>query len=263
MMNKDNEQQIKNINVNKKNKVSNLFKNKFVLKIILKIIIILIIVLSFFFIRKINNARLNSLQVKFEKNENEYSSLQTQLSGIENILAGYRRINRTSEDNNFDNRSLIYRNLYPDEYLSKITNKITEYFSVDKIEDLTLKAEQSKVSNLNFNITDADDVGHFNSIKDFIQNMKNVSHNNIAINTKKISIDFLSNYEYPVYQIISVFEQKLPGYVVVKNISITPKSDELKYLYYNFRFHNKKIDINVANRFNCLIELEWDVLNEN
>ena len=52
MMNKDNEQQVKNINVNKKNKISNLFKNKFALKIILKIIIILIIVLSFFFIRK-------------------------------------------------------------------------------------------------------------------------------------------------------------------------------------------------------------------
>ena len=64
-------------------------------------------------------------------------------------------------------------------------------------------------------------------------------------------------------QIISVFEQKLPGYVVVKNISITPKNNESKYLYYNFRFHNKKIDIDVANRFNCLIELEWDVLNEN
>ena len=262
-MNKDNEKQIKNINVNKKNKTSSFFANKFALKIMLKIIIIFLIVLSFFLLRKINSTKLNSLKAKFEKNESEYSSLQTQINSIENILSGYSRINRASEDNNFDDRSRIYKNLNPDEYLSKITNKISEYFSVDKIEDLTLKAENSKISNLNFNITDANDINNVNDIKNFIQSMKSVSKNNININTKKISINFSSNYEYPVYQIISVFEQKLPGYVIVKNISITPKSDELKYLYYNNRFHKKKIDIDVANRFNCLIELGWYVLNEN
>jgi hypothetical protein len=113
-----------------------------------------------------------------------------------------------------------------------------------------------KVNGENETANNIDDLKQF--IKEFTYSDKKLS-----LNDNTIKLSFSANYEYVVFKIINIFEELLPGYVVMKNITISPNDNDGKYFYYDFKFKDRPIKKEIQDRLKCNVELQWIVLTNN
>jgi len=83
---------------------------------------------------------------------------------------------------------------------------------------------------------------------------------NFSVTTDTLTINFLADYEYVAYHMLEMLKQVLPGNVIVKSFSVQPVRVELKKMLYARRFENQNENnfrLDLDNRLNCTIELEW------
>jgi len=85
---------------------------------------------------------------------------------------------------------------------------------------------------------------------------------NATIDSSIVKVSFNADYEYVAYRVLEMLKQIFPGYFVVKSISVVPVNEDVKRIFYDRKFKNKKIDkkLHLDDRLNCSIEFEWIML---
>ena len=90
-----------------------------------------------------------------------------------------------------------------------------------------------------------------------INNKQNIVY---KLESGVVKVSFQADYEYVVYRILNIMQHVLPGYVVVKSISVSGSDQDRASLLYDRSFNKSKrktFFVDLKNRLNCLMELEW------
>ena len=86
----------------------------------------------------------------------------------------------------------------------------------------------------------------------------------VSLESNVVRVDFQADYEYVAYRVLKMMKQLLPGYVVVRSVSVQPVRDDVRRALYDRKFNGQNFNdkvIDFDGRLNCTIELEWIYLS--
>ena len=206
------------------------------------------------FVKQIITQKKNDLQKK-----------KTEISKIDKTI---KFIEKEQINVNLEKKYGFYSSFDKQEFLNSIVDKMNDKendiisqgdVSISRLNDeyssFSIKIVQpSKNNKKNKNINDI--IDHLKSEMVINDNQKI----DFSIEKSTLLISFRADYEYVVYRILTMMKQILPGYVVVKSLTVRPAREELRRMLYIKHFDNQNDNfskIELDNRLNCSIELEW------
>lgn len=203
------------------------------------------------------------------------NDLQKKKAEISKIDKTIKFIEKEQINANLEKKYGFYSSFDRQEFLNLIADKMNNNESdVTSSEGITINHSNDEYSSFSIKIVQSNnkDNKKNKNIDDIINRLKNemvVSNNqkiDFSIEKNTLLVSFRADYEYVVYRILAMMKQILPGYIVVKSLSVRPAREELRRMLYIKRFDNQNNNlskIELDNRLNCSIELEWIYLSHN
>ncbi len=238
--------------------------NKQHIKIIYRLaslLLLFVLIGIFYFLKQQYSAKIYERK---SKKQNEFNKLQTKIDDFTTYIKDWKSFESKNEKVFIDDKNkLIFNGLKVDSFIKDFEDKIINYFDTSGIVNTTERASKDMISNFKMSLFDIVKNDEIDFLREFVAkyNIYNIDKN-IILNRKKIIVTFNSNYEYPVYKIISIIKNALPGLLIIDNVSIKPRNEIMKTLYYDYKFKQKNVDENIKDRFNCNITFEWIVLSK-
>lgn len=200
------------------------------------------------------------------------NDLQKKKTEIDKIDKTIKFVEKEQINVNLEKKYGFYSSFDKQEFLNSIADKMNNKENdIASSKDTTINHLNDEYSSFSIKIVQSNKDNKKNkNINDIINRLKNemVVNNNqkidFSIEKSTLLVSFRADYEYVVYRILTMMKQILPGYVVVKSLSVRPAREELRRMLYIKRFDNQNDNfskIELDNRLNCSIELEWIYLS--
>ena len=188
------------------------------------------------------------------------SDIARKMSVVSNIQKTIQNIENEKPSLLFLNKTGFYPNFNKQEFLDALVTKMNLEDEIAEEHDKTLQDSEYSGFLIRLDARGGDElrrVAESYKKKFVINNKQNIAY---KLESGVVKVSFQADYEYVVYRILNIMQHVLPGYVVVKSISVSGSDQDRASLLYDRSFNKSKrktFFVDLKNRLNCLMELEW------
>ena len=188
------------------------------------------------------------------------SDIARKMSVVSNIQKTIQNIENEKPSLLFLNKTGFYPNFNKQEFLDALVTKMNLEDEIAEEHDKTLQDSEYSGFLIRLDARGGDElrrVAESYKKKFVINNKQNIVY---KLESGVVKVSFQADYEYVVYRILNIMQHVLPGYVVVKSISVSGSDQDRASLLYDRSFNKSKrktFFVDLKNRLNCLMELEW------
>ena len=188
------------------------------------------------------------------------SDIARKMSVVSNIQKTIQNIEKEKPSLLFLNKTGFYPNFNKQEFLDALVTKMNLEDEIAEEHDKTSQDSEYSGFLIRLDARGGDElrsVAESYKKKFVINNKQNIAY---KLESGVVKVSFQADYEYVVYRILNIMQHVLPGYVVVKSISVSGSDQDRASLLYDRSFNKSKrktFFVDLKNRLNCLMELEW------
>ena len=188
------------------------------------------------------------------------SDIARKMSVVSNIQKTIQNIENEKPSLLFLNKTGFYPNFNKQEFLDALVTKMNLEDEIAEEHDKTSQDSEYSGFLIRLDARGGDElrrVAESYKKKFVINNKQNIVY---KLESGVVKVSFQADYEYVVYRILNIMQHVLPGYVVVKSISVSGSDQDRASLLYDRSFNKSKrktFFVDLKNRLNCLMELEW------
>lgn len=188
------------------------------------------------------------------------SDIARKMSVVSNIQKTIQNIENEKPSLLFLNKTGFYPNFNKQEFLDALVTKMNLEDEIAEEHDKTSQDSEYSGFLIRLDARGGDElrrVAESYKKKFVINNKQNITY---KLESGVVKVSFQADYEYVVYRILNIMQHVLPGYVVVKSISVSGSDQDRASLLYDRSFNKSKrktFFVDLKNRLNCLMELEW------
>lgn len=187
------------------------------------------------------------------------STLQEQQDQVMKIKKTIAELQKENINTSLQRRNGMYRGLDKQKLISGIYNKMNGLDDLDAWDNLRKKNKDIEYSAFSIASTPVSNLYAEKIFNKYISKYIFLPSQikKITFDGNNVIVSFNADYEYVAYRILSMIQNLLPGYVVIKSFSIQPVKQDIKTLLYDMKFYKKDINASLDNRLSCQIELDW------
>ena len=236
-------------------------------KILLYTIVTAISIVLFAIVNITIIARNSFVQQVITQKKNDLQKKKTEIEKIDKTI---RFIEKEQIDVDLEKKYGFHSSFDKRNFFNLVMEKMNKEDEIGSPESITMRRLSEEYSNFSIRLTPVKDSKGGKNIDNLVSRLKKemvINGNqkiNFSVEKNTILVSFFADYEYVVYRILAMMKQILPGYVVVKSLSVRPSREELRKMLYARRFSGKndnEFKIELDNRLNCSIEMEWIYLS--
>lgn len=170
-------------------------------------------------------------------------------------------------DDNLKRKNGFYSSIDKQDFISSVITKMNNEDDLDFIDEMRKNKINLEYSGFLIRLNSSSNKileKIFTKIKNQII-ISNEQKVDVAFDTSTVRVNFNADYEYVAYRVLEMIKQIFPGYLIIKNFSVTPVNDDMRKILYNRKFGKKNIDykLKLDDRLSCVIEFEWLFLKSN
>ena len=168
------------------------------------------------------------------------SDIARKMSVVSNIQKTIQNIENEKPSLLFLNKTGFYPNFNKQEFLDALVTKMNLEDEIAEEHDKTLQDSEYSGFLIRLDARGGDElrrVAESYKKKFVINNKQNIAY---KLESGVVKVSFQADYEYVVYRILNIMQHVLPGYVVVKSISISGSDQDRASLLYDRSFNKSK-----------------------
>lgn len=170
-------------------------------------------------------------------------------------------------DTNLKRKNCFYSGIDKQDFISSVITKMNNDDDIDMMEEINSKKLNLEYSGFLMRLNASSN----QKLEKFFTKLKNqmlispLQKVDATIDSSVIRVDFNADYEYVAYRVLEMIKQIFPGYLIIKNFSVSPANEDMRKILYERKFGKKKIDYRTKldDRLSCSMEFEWIFLKNN
>ena len=218
-------------------------------------IVIVVAILSMF-VCNVTIVTKNAIKkASIDNKKNKINEKRSDLMKIKKLVNSYN-----NEIGVLPRKNGYYIGLNKQKFIEELNDKMNYMNDLDVIDDFkNTRINMDYSSFLARFVPNITDVGTYKKIEELINMYNRVEklNLNVFLDMNTLTISFFADYEYVVYKMLKMIQNIMPGYLIIKSISVKPANETVKTMLYNRKFKNDTNHYNVDNRLSCEIEFEW------
>ena len=190
-----------------------------------------------------------------EKKE-QIDTKRKKMDSINNVL---KRIKKEKTNWNLGRKSGFYDNFNKSDFVIDLKSKINGDDDLEEMDGKNNAKSKYEYADLDIKLNSYAEGELYNKVRKKVSTFKIIKEQGIDIvfDENILTISFKADYEYVAYRLLNIIKDSLPGYAVLKSLSIRPVVEETKQFLYNRKFHKFDGEPSMDNRLTCEIELLW------